>query len=114
MALTGNELVVVRGVIGGGPSAQQRYVTTQNIANLDNGGVSTLSPTAVVVCYGPSGGSIPSSVPFATPISAVTALGSIAPSTLAGTELINVLTGPTGGAPPAYELRTTTLNVANA
>lgn len=115
MALTGKEIIYCTGLINSGPSGQREYTTTQNVANLANGGPSALSGSEVLYCYGPSGSNIPSSVQFATTTGAINALGSIAPSTLTGTELIHVIPATSvGGAPAAKQLQTTTLAIANS
>jgi hypothetical protein len=116
MAINGKEIVRVTGLINNGFAATYEFVTTQNIANLNT--TSAVAPTAPltglepVACYGPSGNNIPSSVSFYTTTLAICALGSIAPSTLAGNEVVHIGSPVVGQAPSAYRRTATTLQIA--
>lgn len=114
MALSGNELVRVTGIINGGPAATTFNTTTQNLANLRTGAASTLTGLEPISVRGASGGGIPSAVPFITTTGAIGALGSLAPSTLTGSEIVLVGPPETGSAPAAVYEQTTALNIANA
>lgn len=114
MALTGNEIIRLVGVIKGGPAASAFNTTTQNVANLRTGAPSALTGNEPVSVRGPSGNNIPSAVPFVTTTHAIGALGSIAPSTLTGTEIVLVGPPETGSAPAATYEQTTTLAIANS
>lgn len=116
MALTGKEIVRVSGLINNGFAATYEFVTTQNIANLNT--TSAVAPTApltgleTVACFGPSGAGIPSSVSFYTTTLAICALGSIAPSTLAGNEVVHIGAPVVGQSQAAFRATATTLAIA--
>lgn len=116
MALTGKELVRCVGIINSGSAAVAEYVTTQNIANLNTTGAvapsSPLTGLEPVLCYGPSGSSIPSAVPFFTTTGSIQALGSVALSTLSGNEIVEMQPAVQGQAPAAIAPTTTTLKIA--
>lgn len=116
MALVGTELVRCVGIINSGSAAVAEYVTTQNIANLNTTGAGApsapLTGLEPVHCYGPSGTGIPSSVPFFTTTGSIQALGSVAPSTLTGNEIINLAPPVVGQTPAAYNPTTTALTIA--
>ncbi len=116
MALSGKELVRCVGIINNGSAAIPEYVTTQNIANLNTTGAGApsapLTGLEPVSCYGPSGAGIPSSVPFFTTTGSIQALGSVAPSTLNGNEIIQLQPAVRGQAPGAYGPTTTALTIA--
>lgn len=114
MALTGNEHVTVVGVVNGGPAAKTISVTTQNIANLRTGAPSPLSGNEPISMRGPSGAGPISPVPFYSSAHTIGALGSIAPSTLSGTEIVLIGPPETGSAPAAIYEQTTTLAIANS
>jgi hypothetical protein len=116
MALTGKEIVRVTGLINNGLAATYESVTTQNIANLNT--TSAVSPTApltgleTVACFGPSGAGIPSAVSFLTTTQAICSLGSIAPSTLVGTEIVHIGGAVIGQSQTANRQTATTLAIA--
>lgn len=114
MALTGKEHVNVTGVINGGLAAKQISVTTQQIANLRTGAPSALTGNEPVSVRGPSASGPISPVPFNTTAHLIGAIGSIAPSTLLGTEIVLIGPPETGSAPAAIYEQTTTLAIANS
>lgn len=114
MALVGNERVLIVGLIGGVPAAQTRRVSVQNIANLRTGAPSPLTGNEPISVNGVSGAGPMSPVPFNTTAHAIGALGSIAPSTLLGTEIVLIGPPETGSAPAAIYEQTTTLAIANS
>lgn len=114
MALTGKEKVRVTGVIGGALAAKEFDTTTQQIANLANGGPSSLTGLEPVSVRGVAGNGSSCTVPFNTTTGAINALGSIAPSTLRGTEVILIGPVETGSATAAVYTQTTTLAIANS
>jgi hypothetical protein len=114
MALIGNERIYVTGVINGGLAAQNFSVTTQNIANLANGNPSPLTGLEPVWVRGVSPTSGQCSILFRTTTGAIAALGSIAPSTLAGTEVTLIGPPETGSAPASVYEQVTTLQIANS
>lgn len=115
MALLGTEKIRVVGLINGQAAAKEEDVTTQQIANLANGGSSALKGSEVVSIRGVAANGSGSSNFFNTTTGSIAALGSIAPSTLKGTEivLIGPLAGPAGSPTGAY-LQTTTQQIANS
>lgn len=114
MALLGTEHVTVIGVINGGLAAKSFTATTQQIANLANGGTTTLTGLEPVSVRGPSANGPISPVPFNTTTGAIAALGSIAPSTLTGKEIVLIGPPETGSAPASIFEQVTTLNIANS
>lgn len=114
MALIGTERVYITGVINGGLAGQTRRVSLQNIANLRTGAPSSLTGNEPVSVYGVSPSGPISPISFNTTAHAIGALGSIAPSTLLGTEIILIGPPETGSAPAAIYEQTTTLAIANS
>lgn len=115
MALTGKEVLFCTGLISGAAAAARKQITTQDIANLANGGSSTLTGNERLHVYGETIGNVPSSVQFVTTTGSINALGSIAPSILTGNELMTVISSTIiGGLPTAGRVSTTTLNIANS
>lgn len=116
MAVTATSLIRVLGTINNGFAASYRYVTAQNIANLNTtGAVAPAAPLTglePVAYYGPSGGNIPSAEPFLTTTGSIQALGSVALSTLAGTEFVDIGAPVTGQSPSPVNRSTTTLKIA--
>jgi hypothetical protein len=115
MALTGTELVRVVGNVDSitTPSSQSKLVTTQNIANLNTGGTGVPSAPLVgdeaVLVQGIRPDGMATANQFFTTTGAIAALGSIAPSTLTGKEimeLFNVLSNATVPAGPARYVTT--------
>lgn len=114
MALLGNERLYVTGVINGGLAAREFSVTTQQIANLANGGTTTLTGLEPLWVRGVSPTNGQCSVLFQTTTGAIAALGSIAPATLVGTEITQISPSETGSAPAATYKQVTTQNIANS
>jgi len=114
MALTGKELVTVYGNVNATtmPAATTELVTTQNIANLNTGGTGVVGAGLVgneaVYVRGVRPDGYASATLFATTTGAIAALGSIAPSTLTGKELVVLGTSLTGTVVPSGPLRTAT------
>lgn len=110
MALTGRELVTMRGVINSGRAAKKFITTTQNIANLNTtGAVAPLAPLTgrePVEFLGITS-NYAVAVPALTTTALIQALGSIAPSTLTGNEIV-VINAPVIGQSRTANIATVT------
>lgn len=114
MALVGTERVRYVGVINGSPAAVQSSTTTQNLANLANGGSSNLTGLEPLYVHGVAANGNPAAYFERTTTGAIAVLGSIAPSTLAGNEIILLEPTETGSSPGANLRQATSQNIANS